>query len=291
MSDLKENYREAEYADGYTNKHLLIIYNQDNTISFEDTTQYKNTGDYINATQINVTNAAINDLASRYSLWISPYTALPTNLANATFSGRKKFVMNDLGNNKVSFADMTTYSSSGSTYSASTINSANTILNSLQTSFDSGLAAIIQYLHQQGASSNDLNAALLEMESYQSGTGFSAGVATAKRDPHSHNCYTTAELQVYTTENSNLLLNMHGVRDGINGYRQDLAANYNSFVNTINAGKNLADSIVGGMSANNAYYYAYQAMDIGNLAITNENNAVGEYDTMCARFINDLPNV
>lgn len=290
MATLKTDYKESEFATGITNKHLAVSYNSDanNSVSFNDVTTYKTQGDYINATQINVTNAEINSLASRYSAWISSYTPCPTNLQNATFTGRKKFIMTDIGGGEVTLQDVTSYIQSGSTFDADIINNANTILNNLDTAYNAGYLMILNFLKQNGAKSNDLLTAFTEMETYNSNLGYNTGIDEASNDPHSYGLYRLSEYNALVQENAVLKSKIDPVKSRIANYRSSLYTTWQNFYQGVLALQQNMSAISPGMSLVSAVDIADDTARNGTQLELNEDIAYSDYKRQCDSFITDL---
>lgn len=68
MADLKTNYKDDVLDTSVNEKRKFnMIQNSDGTVSFEDVTEYTQTGDSFGAADINATNAAVNDVNSNLS--------------------------------------------------------------------------------------------------------------------------------------------------------------------------------------------------------------------------------
>lgn len=59
---LKTNYKEDVLATANTKRKYNMITNDDGTVSFEDVTEYQQTGDNFGAADINTTNMAVNNI-------------------------------------------------------------------------------------------------------------------------------------------------------------------------------------------------------------------------------------
>lgn len=59
---LKTDYKEDILASGNTRRKYNMITNDDGTVSFEDVTEYQQTGDNFGAGDINSTNTVINNM-------------------------------------------------------------------------------------------------------------------------------------------------------------------------------------------------------------------------------------
>lgn len=59
---LKTNYKEDVLAASNTKRKYNMITNDDGTVSFEDVTEYQQTGDNFGAGDINNTNTVINNM-------------------------------------------------------------------------------------------------------------------------------------------------------------------------------------------------------------------------------------
>ncbi len=288
MPDLKTNYVESVFEDAV--QKFYMTDNGDGTVSFSDIgdSQYIVKGDYITATDINITNDAVNDLAVRYMDWIGPFTPLDTNYVNDEFTV-KKFGMTSLGNNEYSFTDQTVYTQRGTVYNAAKINATNSLLMTLQINYDSGVAEILDYLHRQGATSNDLLTALAEMENYQQNTiGMEQGINEVKANPHSYNVYTQTEYTNLTLQNAHMRSRMQNVKSLIDSYRTNLNNNNSLFIRSINSAKSIVNAIVGGMSKAVAEDTANSAIRSGKETRSLEDSAVTEYRNKCADYISML---
>lgn len=106
---LKVDYKDPEFIGDVK---FQLIHNANSTVSFIDKTEYvepdESNRDYINSAFINMTNHAINALASQYSLWVGSFTPLKENYKDATFSGNKQFQMSQSGD-IVTLSDVTPY--------------------------------------------------------------------------------------------------------------------------------------------------------------------------------------
>lgn len=68
MADLKTNYKDDVLDTSVNEKRKFnMIQNSDGTVSFEDVTEYTQTGDSFGAADINATNAAVNKANSNLS--------------------------------------------------------------------------------------------------------------------------------------------------------------------------------------------------------------------------------
>ena len=301
MSDLKTDYKELEFDidNGYESRHLLVINNGDGTVSFIDQTQYRNSDqydsehennrDYINADDINLTHTEINSLASRYISWIGSYTALPTNLVNAQYSGRKKFEITELGGNLITLDDRTSYTVNGSAYGATLINSANTLLNIIETNYTSGYERLLKLLKDNGAKSTNLVTALDEMENAQYRAGFNMGVQTVKNNPSAYGCHTQAEVNALNTQNQTYLATMRPVASDINLYKvNNLDIEYENSATILSAISETLSLIQGGMERGYAYQVAQDAVTTGNGLRTADNASVSSYQTNCSGYVSRL---
>jgi hypothetical protein len=275
MSELKTNYVESVFEDAV--QKFYMTDNGDGTVSFSDIgdSQYIVKGDYITATDINTTNAAVNDLASRYSDWLSTYTPLDTNYTNDIFTV-KKFVMTSLGNDEYTFTDQTSYTSRGTVYNAAKINATNSLLKALDTNYSSGMARILDYLHRQGATSDNVLTALTEMENYQQNTlGYQQGIQEVIEHPNDFDCYTQAQYEDLTIENSILRNNIQNVKNDIDSYIVDFRNNDSLYISLINSAKSVLNSIVAGISAAQAQEYVNIAVNSGyNVRLLEESTVV-----------------
>lgn len=61
--------------------------------------------------------------------------SLRTDYKDDVFSGQRKYIMADNGDNTVSFTDVTVYSQVGDTYGASEINTQNDAINNMSEAF------------------------------------------------------------------------------------------------------------------------------------------------------------
>ena len=59
---LKTDYKDYQFQEGETLRKYRQISNGDGTISFEDVTSYQQEGDRFSASDINSTNAKVNEL-------------------------------------------------------------------------------------------------------------------------------------------------------------------------------------------------------------------------------------
>ena len=59
---LKTNYKDYQFQEGETLRKYRQISNEDGTISLEDVTSYQQEGDRFSASDINSTNAKVNEL-------------------------------------------------------------------------------------------------------------------------------------------------------------------------------------------------------------------------------------
>lgn len=280
MSNLRTDYRDPEFSGDI---QYQLIHNGNGTVSFEDKTVYIRQGDYIVAENINETNAAINTLASTYSAWISAYTPLPTNFVNAQFSGKKQFQMNQSGD-IVTFTDVTTYTVNGSTYSASDINTTNTLLNSLSNGCNNGVALIKNTLKVQGATNtDDLAKALDDMVTAQNNRGYNDGITYAKNNPSSLSpkMYTEQQYQSLRTNMTTEKSVIDGYRTQINRMDTECAALAQDAHNHVNAVKG-GDEADFGMAMLN---YANSCM---NDIVGGEGRSVSTYSTNSATAANYL---
>ena len=248
MPDLKTNYVESVFQDAV--QKFYMTNNGDGTVSFADIgdSQYIVKGDYITATDINTTNAAVNDLASQYSDWLGTYTPLDTNYTNDIFTV-KKFAMTSLGDDEYTFTDQTSYTSRGTFYDAAKINATNSLLNSLDTNYSSGMERIMDFLKEHGAFSDNVLTALTQMENYQTSLGMQAGIQDVLDNPTDFNCHTQAEYDGVVAENHSLRQTMQNVKSAIDAYIPRFQGDNSLYVSMINAAKQILDTIVAGMSA------------------------------------------
>lgn len=276
MSELKTNYVESVFEDAV--QKFYMTDNGDGTVSFSDIgdSQYIVKGDYITATDINTTNAAVNDLASRYSDWLSSYTPLDTDYTNDIFTV-KKFVMTSLGNDEYTFTDQTSYTSRGTVYDAAKINATNSLLNALDTNYSSGMARILDYLHRQGATSDNVLTALTEMENHQQNDlGYQKGIQDVIANPGTYGCHTQAEYEVLTLNNSELRRKIQDTKSSIDSYIVDLRNNDSLYISLINSAKSILNSIVAGISAARATDYVNSAVRSGYDTRSLETSTAGE---------------
>lgn len=74
MTDLKTTYKDDVLNTSVnTRRKYKMVYNDDDTVSFEDVTDYSQIGDSFGATDINNTNSAINDVNQTISLLDKKY--------------------------------------------------------------------------------------------------------------------------------------------------------------------------------------------------------------------------
>lgn len=297
MADLETGYKELEFPDGVSSPLLSVTYNNDanHSVSFTDITNYKNKSDplcvYINADLINLTNTEINSLASRYSAWIPSYTPLDTNLVNAEFSV-KKFVMTDIGSDEVTLTDVTSYAQIGSVYNADKINSANIILMNLQSSYNqnvNGTNGIMDFLHANGAKSNDLLTAFKEMEEYQHDkAGFEEGIRQVQANPSGNNCYTPAQLASLTNSNTALKNLFASVKTEITRYISTFTSNADYASSTVTRLSNDINTIQGGMPRSTAYSSADSIKQNSDQFLAFCTSIVQEYSNKCTNWANNL---
>lgn len=65
---LKTDYKEDILASGNTRRKYNMITNDDGTVSFEDVTEYEQTGDSFGATDVNQINEAVTALSGGYKI-------------------------------------------------------------------------------------------------------------------------------------------------------------------------------------------------------------------------------
>lgn len=282
--NLRTDYAEGQFSG---EKKYTLNYVSGDIAEFTDVTVYtpSSGGDYIGAADINITNAAINNLANLFAGWIGSYTALPTNFQNATHSGKKKYQIASVGSN-VTLTDVTAYSQSGSPYQASHINDANTLINRISSVYDDEIAQIKQLLQTKGATSTDnLINAITSMVSACENNGKNGATQAVKTNPSIAQAHSKTEYDTVTANNAAMLTKMRSVKASITTYQNTFITTGNSDVSQGNTLNNKIMEIVGGEAAQAASASADEIVNGGITLKVNENTLVGGYDDKCAAFI------
>lgn len=266
---LVTDYRDYEHTGDIKYE---LRYNGDNTVSFVDTTSYQPTTDktiYVTASYINTTNAAVNDLAALYRAWnwMGSFTPLKDDYVDAEWSGLKKFQMTSVGSD-VTFTDVTSYTQVGDAYGAADINATNTLINTIESSYQSGFTQIKDKFTELGIKNvEDMVNGLDRLVTYYLDGGVAQGKKDVVNDPHTYG--------VYTTSDYNSLRNgMIGQRSTIDGIVAQLDNTETSCTSRASLVSDEIASITGGLPSSDVDARVNSIFNGINLILATENNSV-----------------
>lgn len=265
---LRTNYK---YPKWLGKKKYSMTYNSDNTVSFTDVTNYIESGDYLNATDFEAPFEELGRFYNKYSGWIqgSAYPGDP-NYRDATFTGKKKFIMTENGDDTVSFEDVTEYIQSGSTVHASELNGISHSLNTLPNAFDTTMTAIENKLRELGATNpSNILGSIDQLGKVNNDRGKEAGRQAVLTNPHSYYLYTKAEYDVYANKSTRLRNAKTTAKGRINTVLTNHPKENGQLANSLDVNSSTySNQIVTGMSKSSAQSVVNQAVASLNSIIT-----------------------